>query len=204
MSPLSPTIKYHWTFTCGHIIKQDDPTGPTSIFNFTIIPMSASEPCTYCKEFKPIDEFTKIKAQIYKEDYQALQDYASQVETVKKKVHDGEAGGETDQVEGWRKILECCSVGWAEQMKKVEKRNGSNSSIVEQGHPPSLSAALEKNFTTALGKVELFHWGDKILLERARGPLAKQRDIAVIEGLERRCEIWGQYVGTIKGLGGSV
>ncbi|KAH7418985.1 hypothetical protein BKA64DRAFT_633690 [Cadophora sp. MPI-SDFR-AT-0126] len=192
MASMTPVIKYEWKFTCGHVLKQDDPTGPSAGFNFTAMPMTVSEDCVYCKEFKPTKDFTKSKAQIRKQDQQALAIYKSQVDRINKDIE--EADGNVDLVNNLKKILGHCNEVWAEEFKKIAARD--NGSIVEPGHPSSLSDALLKKFDTALSKVELLQKAELVLLERTRAP--EYKGPLNIQKLEARCKKWNEHVTRIR------
>ncbi|PVH89995.1 hypothetical protein DL98DRAFT_601547 [Cadophora sp. DSE1049] len=191
MAPVKPTIKYEWKFTCGHVLKQDDPTGPPSGFNFTVMPMEVSEDCVYCKEFKPTENFTKSKAQIRKQDQQALAIYESQVEKINKDI--GDAEGNADLVNNLKKILSVCNVIWAEEVKNIAARE--NNTIVELGHSSSLSAALLRKFDTALAKAKLLQKAETVLLDRVRAP--EYKGPLNIEKFEARCQKWKEHVGNM-------
>lgn len=191
MVPIKTPIKYEWKFTCGHVLKQDDPTAAPPGFNFTVIPMTVAEDCVYCKEFKPTEDCTKSQVELRKQDQQVLAMYESQVDRLSKDIV--EAEGNDQLVDNLKKILNHWGALMAEAIKKIAMREYGK--IVEPGHLSYLTTALCLKFDIALAKTKLLQKADLYLVDRARapgyeGPLNATK-------LEARCLQWSEYVSKI-------
>ena len=194
MAPIKQGCRYQWKFDCGHVMRQDDPIDSPKLSSLPFIPMEVAEDCVFCKHYRPHDKFTKTEAQIREQEQRALDIYEAQVETLEQHIED--AGDDASVVKNMEKLLEQCNLMWADEVKKIEQRE--NSTLVQPGHPDSLSQALQEKFNTALEKVKLLLKAENILLERARSPTYKGRLTAEI--LDIRVKKWTEYAAKIKDL----
>ena len=150
--------------------------------------MTLAEDCVYCKEFKPTEDCTKSKAELRKQDQQALAMYESQVDRLSKDIV--EAEGNDQLVDNLKKILNHCGALWAEAIKKIAMHDYGN--IVEHRHPSSLTTALGLKFDIALAKTKLLQKADLYLVDRVRAP--GYEGALDVTKLEARCLQWKEYV----------
>ncbi|KAK0129937.1 hypothetical protein ONS96_000479 [Cadophora gregata f. sp. sojae] len=195
MASVKLGVNYEWKFICGHIMRHHGQIAAqsASLSNSSgVTRILASENCVYCKHFNLADNVNQSDTQTYKNDRQALKIYESQVETIEQHIED--AGDNASLVKNMEKLLEQCNLMWAEEVKKMEKRESN--SLIQPGHPASLSTALLEKFDTALSKVKLLERAEKILLKRAQLPSYKGQLTAA--RLESRCQKLNDYHAKLK------
>ncbi|XMA15272.1 hypothetical protein WAI453_008063 [Rhynchosporium graminicola] len=165
MAPVKEIIKFEWRFSCTHIMKQDDPTVPSSLFlKIKVLPMDVLEPCVYCNQFKPTIDFKKSKAQNYKEDQEVLNNDKNIMDALQMGIDD--APGNAEILETNTKMMDTFKLSRANQIVKIEK--SGNGGLVQPGHSTSLCTAIQKKIQTALAKTKILHQAEVIRLERAR------------------------------------
>ncbi|KAL2075286.1 hypothetical protein VTL71DRAFT_229 [Oculimacula yallundae] len=164
MASLKPVIQYEWIFNCRHTMKQVDHTGSPASFNVTPMRMNVSEDCVYCKRFKPTADFTKSKAQLYKEAQEVVTNYEVTMAAFQKGIDQSPTNAEV--VEANTKMKETFQLIRANQIVRVEQTG--NGGLIDAGDPSSLTSALQKKVHTALSKSKILHQADIVRLERAR------------------------------------